>query len=154
MKVFHWRPCPWTFCPYPRSVAGHQLVPGTLGTDDIVPIGDKALSCHGLSTLTTDETVAVPVSLLKRDEPGPPLTSDGFATTGTPLGKQFAKTVCTIRFVFSTGKLLTCQLDIASGTHKTFLKLKENLKGIISKLMELSSSGPRYLQVNWGIRRC
>ena len=138
MKVFHWRPCPRTFCPYPRSVAGHQLVPGTLGTDDIVPIGDKALSCHGLSTLTTDETVAVPVSLLKRDEPGPTLASDGFATTGTSFGKQFTKTVGTVRLVFSAGKLLTCQLDIAPGTHKTFLKLRRKFKGIMSKLRKLT----------------
>lgn len=67
--------------------SGHEFIFGTIWTNDIFSIGDEAFSRHGNLTTSTDETLGVPVSALKGNEPGATSTSDGFATGSAPLGK-------------------------------------------------------------------
>ena len=47
---------------------GHQLLLGTLGANDVLPVSDEALAHHAALAAGADEAVVVPVTTLEGDE--------------------------------------------------------------------------------------
>jgi len=79
----------------------HQLLLGTLGADDVLPVGDEALAHHAALAAGADEAVVVPVAALEGDESGSSNTCDGFAAGCTSLAEKLTKTVSTVRLIIS-----------------------------------------------------
>ena len=47
------------------SVRAAKFVLGALRTNDVLPVSNKSLPCHGLFTEDTDEALRVPVATFK-----------------------------------------------------------------------------------------
>jgi len=85
---------------------GHQLLLGTLGADDVLPVRDETLAHHAALAGGADEAVIVPMATLERNETGSTNPSDRFAASCAALGEQFAKAVGAVRFVITRRKPL------------------------------------------------
>lgn len=88
---------------------GHELLLGTLGADNVLPVRDEALAHHAGLAWRADKAVVVPVAPLEGDEPRTADTSNWLAAGGAALREQLAKAVSTVRLVIPGGEALTGQ---------------------------------------------
>lgn len=98
----------------------HKLLFSTLRTNNILPVCYEALANHGALAGRADEAIIMPVSALKRNEPGATNACNRFSTGCTSLREQFAKAISTVGLVIPGGESLSCQRLCAVGAGKTF----------------------------------
>lgn len=84
----------------------HQLLLGTLRTDDILLVGDEATADQGRFAHGADEAIVVPVTVFERDETGTADSGDWLDASGTSLGKQFSEALGTVRLLVAAGETL------------------------------------------------
>lgn len=92
-----------------------------LWAEDVIAVGEEATAHQGAVTPVTHEAVAVPVTLLKRDELCAAQTSDSLGALDALLGKQVSEAVGAVGLVFATGELLTRQSLVAVRAGETIL---------------------------------
>jgi len=97
----------------------HELLLGTVGTQDVALVGDETLSDQGASAHGTDETVVVPIAILERDEASSADAGDWLGASRASLGKEFAETVGAVWLLISGGESLSGQAGVAVGAAET-----------------------------------
>lgn len=93
---------------------------GTFGTDDVGTIGYETTSNKTSFTTGANETVMMPMAILKRNETCTTNTGDWFRARYTTFGEQFTKAFGTIWFLVTAGETLTSQNDVAIGASEAF----------------------------------
>lgn len=93
--------------PYPVVV----VLQGTaaLGTQDVLLVGQEALTDERDVTAVTAEAVRMPMAVVERDELRTAKSGDGLSTATTLLGKQLPEAVGAVGLVLTGGELLTSQ---------------------------------------------
>ena len=79
--------------------SGHELVFGTVRTNDIFSIGDEAFAGHGSLAHCANKTLRMPMPAFKRNETSPTGSGNGFAAGCTPFGKQLTEAIGAEKFV-------------------------------------------------------
>lgn len=96
------------------------LIAATLWAQDVSFVHKETFADHRRLAFVTYKTVAVPVTILKRDELRSSKTSDGFRTSATLLGEQLSVTLGTIWLIILGCELLFGQLLATLGAGETF----------------------------------
>jgi len=97
----------------------HELLLGTVGTQDVALVGDETLSDQRASAHGTNETVVVPITILERDEASSADASDWLGASRASLCKEFAETVGAVWLLISGGESLSGQAGVAVGAAET-----------------------------------
>lgn len=96
------------------------LIAATLWAQDVSFVHKETFADHRRLAFVTYKTVAVPVTILKRDKLCSSKTSDGFRTSATLLGEQLSVTLGTIWLIILGCELLFGQLLATLGAGETF----------------------------------
>lgn len=96
------------------------LIAATLWAQDVSFVHKETFADHRRLAFVTYKTVAVPVTILKRDELRSSKTSDGFRTSAALLGEQLSVTLGTIWLIILGCELLFGQLLATLGAGETF----------------------------------
>lgn len=78
-----------------------QLGAAAVGTEDLGPVCQEATADQRDIAAVTDETFAVPVTVIERDELRTTQASDWLGTSAAFLGKQVSEAVGTIWFLIT-----------------------------------------------------
>jgi hypothetical protein len=90
----------------------------TVGAKDLISIGKESTSYEGTVATVASKAIAVPMTVIERDELGASKTSDGFGASDAFLGKEIAKAVSTVWLVVTGRELLSGQSTVAVGADK------------------------------------
>lgn len=101
------------------SIMERSLLPATVGTQDVVTLGEEATSHQRHRTLHAGETLAVPLALLKGDVLSTCQTGDGLGAAHAFLCIQVADAFKAVGVVFPGGEALTRQLLSAADAQET-----------------------------------
>lgn len=94
----------------------HQLLLGTLRTDDILLVGDEATADQRRFAHGADEAIVVPVTVFERDETGTADSGDWLYASGASLGEQLSEALGTVRLLVAAGETLSGQRHLTVGT--------------------------------------
>ena len=92
--------------------SGHELVFGTIRTNDIFSIGDKAFAGHGSLTHCTNKTLRMPMPAFKRYETSPAGPGNGFTAGCTPFSKQLTETIGAEKFYMRMKKKILFKIKV------------------------------------------
>lgn len=96
-----------------------SLSSAAVGTEDVGTVGEEAAADQRGVTLVTDEAVAVPVALFKRDELGSSQSGDWLGTSAAFLGEELTEALGAVRFLLAGGELLPGENLVAVVTSET-----------------------------------
>jgi len=99
---------------------GWGLDATAVGTQDVGGISEKASSHERHVAFVADETVAVPMSVLKRNKLCPAKSRDWLGAANALLGEEISEAVSAIWLFISRCKLFTCQNLVAVGATEAF----------------------------------
>jgi len=78
-----------------------SLCPAAVWTENFGAVGEESSADEGRVTTVADETLAVPVTLIKRDKLSATESCDWLRTPATFLGEQVAETLGAVGLLFA-----------------------------------------------------